>query len=204
MDKIIRNLYEKNFCNLYGKGCRKKGWIKYPDEVIIIKYNYIIRGLRNYYSPADNLGTSMNRLQYILKYSCAHTLASKHRTRISTQQKRLKSLGLDIKYSKLNPWNFKGTSLTPNKLLYSYVNRTKILTATNCIICESQDNLEVHHLKALRKDGVNLQDKYFRAVMQRMNRKQIAVCRKCHQDIHNGVYNGVSLKILERKQQSNS
>jgi hypothetical protein len=60
----------------------------------------------------------------------------------------------------------------------------------------------MHHLKALRKDEVDLQDKYFRAVMQRMNRKQIAVCHKCHRDIHNGVYDGVSLRVLERDQTS--
>lgn len=159
MDKIVQNLKNKNFCNSSGVGCRKKGWLNYPDKIIIIKYNYVIRGLRNYYSPADNLGTSMNRIQYILKYSCAHTLASKHRTRISSQIKRLKSLGLDIKYSKVNPWDFKITCVTPNKLFDSYVNRTNILLATHCQICEEQHNLEVHHLKALRKDGADLQDK---------------------------------------------
>jgi hypothetical protein len=88
MDKIIKRLSDKNFCTSEGIGLKKKGWIVYDDDVIITRYNSMLRGLRNYYAPADNLGTSMNRINYILKYSCAHTLAAKHRTRISTQLRR--------------------------------------------------------------------------------------------------------------------
>jgi hypothetical protein len=63
-------------------------------------------------------------------------------------------------------------------------------------VCGNISALEMHHLKALRKDGVNLEDKYMRGMMQRMNRKQICVCRSCHLDIHYGRYNGTSLKLL--------
>lgn len=96
MEKIIQKLAESNFCTKLGVGKKKKGWIHYPENVIVQKYNYIIRGYRNYYAPADNFGTSMNRIEYILKYSCAHTIAAKRRTRISSQLKRIKELGLNI------------------------------------------------------------------------------------------------------------
>lgn len=198
MESIIKKLAAKNFCSLEGLAVRKKGWIHYPDEIIIRKYNYVIRGLRNYYSPADNLGTSMNRIIYILKYSCAHTLASKHRTRISIQINRMKELGLDISHSKVNPLDFKinyaGSADSPFK---SYVERTQILSSTHCLICNATYQLEMHHVKTLRKDGVCLTDRYMIAVMQRMNRKQITVCKKCHVDIHNGKYDGISLSLLE-------
>jgi len=88
MDKIIKRFSEKNFCTSNGFPTKKKGWIMYDDDVIIARYNSVLRGIRNYYAPADNLGTSMNRINFIVKYSCAHTLAAKHRSRISKQLRR--------------------------------------------------------------------------------------------------------------------
>jgi group II intron reverse transcriptase/maturase len=97
MDSIMQRLSDQNFCTKLGRAQRKKEWTLYPDNIIVGKYNHILRGIRNYYAPADNFATSMNRIQFIIKYSCAHTLANKHRTRISKQLPRLSELGLDIK-----------------------------------------------------------------------------------------------------------
>ena len=198
MNKIIRKLSDKNFCTKDGIGIKKKGWILYPDQIIVQRYNYLIRGLRNYYSPADNFGTSMSRIEYILKFSCAHTLAAKHRTRISKQLDRVEKLGLDVKKShKNNIWDFKTKPFNYDSLFKSYTRRTKLLSSSKCQICQSPENLEMHHVRALRKDGILLSDKYLIGLMQRMNRKQICVCRNCHMDIHNGKYDGNSLSLLE-------
>jgi group II intron reverse transcriptase/maturase len=108
MDSIIQRLADQNFCTKLGRAQRKKEWTLYPDNIIIEKYNYILRGIRHYYAPADNFATSMNRIQFIIKYSCAHTLANKHRTRISKQLSILPQLGLDIKKGTKNDvWDFK-------------------------------------------------------------------------------------------------
>ena len=203
MDKIIKRLSEKNFCTSKGVGIKKKGWIVYDDDVIISRYNSVLRGIRNYYAPADNLGSSMNRINFILKYSCAHTLAAKHRTRISKQLKRrdkdsIKVL-LDVVPGKVNPWDFRGMKVNEISLAHSFTSfaaRTRVLSSSKCVICESKDRLQMHHVKALRKGGVNLKDKYMLAMMQRLNRKQICVCHDCHTKIHAGKYDGVSLKLL--------
>jgi group II intron reverse transcriptase/maturase len=200
MDKVVRKLSDLNFCTYDGRGIKKKGWIVYPDDIIVAKYNYIIRGLRNYYAPADNFGTSMNRIEYILKYSCAHTLAAKHRTRISKQLRRFKEgkLPLDVRKSHTNKlWDFKQNPFEYDQIFRSYAKRTKFLNASQCKICQSTEQLEMHHVKALKKDGVLLADKYLVAMMQRMNRKQICVCRSCHMSIHNGKYDGNSLSLLD-------
>lgn len=204
MDNIVKRLAEKNFCTKKGFPLKKKGWIVYDDDVIIARYNSVIRGLRNYYAPANNLGTSMNRINYILKYSCAHTLAAKHRTRISKQLRRkdsnsIKKL-LDDSPAKLNPWDFRGTKANEIALEHAFTSfaaRTKVLSSDKCVICGSKIDLEMHHVKALRKGGVNLKDNYMLAMMQRINRKQICVCRKCHNKIHAGKYDGISLKFLD-------
>jgi hypothetical protein len=203
MDNVIKRLSEKNFCTSIGFPLKKKGWIVYDDQTIISRYNSVIRGFHNYYAPADNLGTSMNRINYIMKYSCAHTLAAKHRTRISTQLRRrdVKSIKvlLDDPPVKVNPWDFrvdKVNEIDLEKAFTSFASRTQILSSDLCVICDSKSRLEMHNVKALRKGGVNLKDNYMLAMMQRINRKQICVCQKCHMKIHAGKYDGMSLKFL--------
>ena len=203
MDKIVKRLSNQNFCTSNGFPLKKKGWIFYEDDVIIARYNSILLGLRNYYAPADNIGTSMNRINYIVKYSCAHTLAAKHRTRISKQLRRrdpksIKVL-LDEVPGRLNPWDFRGTKVNEVSLAQAFTSfaaRTRILSSDKCAACGSKSKLEMHHVKTLRKGGVDLKDNYMLAMMQRINRKQICVCRKCQIKIHTGKYDGISLKFL--------
>lgn len=96
MDLVIKRLSEKNFCTKLGFPLKKKGWIVYDDKVIIYRYNSLLHKLHDYYAPADNLRTSLNRINFILKYSCAHTLAAKHRTRISKQFSRKDSNSIKV------------------------------------------------------------------------------------------------------------
>jgi group II intron reverse transcriptase/maturase len=195
---IVSKMADNNFCTKIGIGTRKKGWIHYPDNIIVQKFNYILRGYRNYYAPSDNFGAGMNRLEYILKFSCAHTLASKRRTRVSIQIKRLIGLGLDIKKEHVNnKWDFKINPFDYNAVFTTYAKRTNLLTSSKCLVCGSTEHLEMHHVKALRKNGVDHLDKHMIGIMQRMQRKQICVCRVCHMDIHNGRYDGRSLSFLE-------
>lgn len=196
VDDLINKLSEKNFCK-NGKGIKKKGWILYPDEIITKRYNSILLGLKNYYSPADNYRTSINRIQYILKFSWAHTLATKHRTRISKQLVRSKELGLKIESNITNNiWDFKINMKDPYIGFKVSPLRTKLLSSDHCKICGSKDNLEMHHIKALKKDGVLIEDRYMAALMQRMNRKQLCVCTSCHNNIHKGEYDWISLKFI--------
>lgn len=194
-ENIIKKLKEKNFCK-NGKGIRKKGWILYPDDIITKRYNAILLGIRNYYSPADNYNKGLARIQYILKYSWAHTLASKHRTKISKQLSRTNKLNLNIEKKLTNNiWDFKTKITDPYIGLKVSPLRSKLLSSDQCKICGTKEDLEMHHLKALKKDGVLLEDRYMAALMQRMNRKQICVCRNCHINIHKGTYDGQSLKF---------
>jgi len=154
MDKLVRHLSDKNFCTSTGFPLKKKGWIVYDDDVIISRYNSILRGLRNYYAPADNLGTSMNRINYILKYSCAHTLAAKHRTRITTQLRRNDSKSIKVLLNdvpgRVNPWDFrgeKGNEISLEKAFTSFASRTRLLSSDKCVICGIKSGLEMHHVK---------------------------------------------------------
>jgi len=54
----------------------------------------------------------------------------------------------------------------------------------SCILCGSQEKVEVHHVRKLRK-GPKRKD-YLSTIMAIMNRKQIPICQKCHIKIHKG------------------
>ena len=166
IDKIVSKLSDKNFCTKLGHAVRKRGWINYPDNIIIGKYNFILKGLRDYYAPASNYSSSINRIQYILKYSCAHTLANKHRSRITLQMSRLTKLGLDIQENPTNNiWDFETKVSSWKGIVIGYGNKTDTLSNDKCRICSNKNQLEMHHVKALRKDGVPLEDKYMSALM---------------------------------------
>lgn len=79
IDLIIERLYQKGFCNKKGFPQPKKIWIPQEDNQIIQHYNSIIRGIFNYYLGA-NKRSRLGRIWYILKFSCAFTLAARHRT----------------------------------------------------------------------------------------------------------------------------
>jgi len=72
--------------------------------------------------------------------------------------------------------------------------RLKSLLHKECIICSSTTKVEMHHVKSLRG-----KPKGFTATMKVMNRKQIPVCRVCHDKIHNGLYDGLKLNDLFEK-----
>ena len=65
------------------------------------------------------------------------------------------------------------------------------LQADRCEICESRDEVQVHHIRKLadlQKKGRTL-DLYER-VMAGRRRKTLVLCRKCHADVHAGRMDG--------------
>jgi hypothetical protein len=73
-DRILNILKLDQFCNGNYEPRAKPGWLIYDDYDIVEKYEQIFRGLYNYYLPCERL-TRLNRISYILQYSCARTLA---------------------------------------------------------------------------------------------------------------------------------
>jgi hypothetical protein len=76
-------------------GCRKTEWTVLKANEIIERYNWVIRGIVNYYGPMTTYATDIFQIYYLLKYSCYHTLANKFNCRIS---QIIKKYGKDIVY----------------------------------------------------------------------------------------------------------
>ena len=72
--------------------------------------------------------------------------------------------------------------------------------ASACELCGSQENIEVHHVRALkdlRRKG-RVARPYWVGIMAARQRKMLVTCRSCHADIHAGrVVRRVNAEIAE-------
>jgi hypothetical protein len=183
-----------------------------PIDHIIYHYNGVIRGWYNYYQLAENV-SSLHYARYILQYSLAKTLAAKERSSVG---KIFRKYGKDLTYEKPNGRKVhffnqpmkqvkkaKRSAADIDALPTWWPRKTQSRLLDNCAICGSQEKVEMHHVRHIRKRGKKVQG--FTLYMAAINRKQVPVCQECHREIHNGKYDGPSLPIvLGRLQARNS
>jgi Type II intron maturase len=208
---LIKKLQVKGFCTTEGQPTTKLGWIHLDADQIVLLYSGINRGIQNYYRFADNFG-HLAHIQYILKFSLAKTLAAKYKRSVSQIFKRFgKALTITVKakdgrrdrhiafYSN-SDWKkqrngFQIGQATVDHLQWSVTMRTRSKLGMPCCICKSAQQVEMHHVRHIRKTGAK-KPVGINAILQLMNRKQISVCTTCHQKIHRGEYDGMRLSDL--------
>nr|ACJ64931.1 maturase K [Euclea crispa] len=83
---LIGSLSKAKFCN----GHISKPWSDLSDSDIIDRFGRIYRNLSHYYSGSSKK-MSLYRIKYILRLSCARTLARKHKSTVRAFLKRLGS-----------------------------------------------------------------------------------------------------------------
>ena len=218
--EILEKLEMKGFIKRNDRGemipSAMNKWINLEHRDILIRYNWVIRGYMNYYSFVDNysrLGGSV--VNFMLVHSCAKTLALKYKLRSRKEvfkkfgkyltpadeltQVSAKKMPLRIEYQdslaitrkfKINRVN------DPMEVLNWGLRTSKGFLESPCWICGAEDNIQMHHLKHIRKMNETLAG--FSKIMAQINRKQIPVCIKCHQKIHVGKYDGLALKDLKK------
>ncbi len=218
IDKIQKSLKNSGFITTLGKGYRptsKKSITTLEDHVIVSYFRSVWLGLYNYYSGSTNR-TLLLYIQFLLIRSCAMTLGHKHRKSSKymfdkygknlnfniSEKKTLdtKLLGsvsfpiLNIGKLSTRKWNINENFKDPFSQKINKISRSNLLK--NCLLCKSKIDIEMHHVKHIRKRG----KKYigFHEQMSLINRKQIPVCRECHNMIHTGQYDGISLKEKHR------
>nr|YP_010943345.1 maturase K [Pteroxygonum giraldii]WLS54747.1 maturase K [Pteroxygonum giraldii] len=87
---LIGSLVKAKFCNVFGHPISKPVWADLSDSDIIRRFGRICRNLSHYYSGSSKRG-SLYRIKYILRLSCARTLARKHKSTVRAFLKRLGS-----------------------------------------------------------------------------------------------------------------
>jgi len=185
--EIMKYLANRNFCTKLGKGVGKTEWLLYPEKVILQNYNTILKQLANNYFVGDNFIASMRRLEYILRFSCAHTFAKKYRSSVSKQMKRLK----DLKFYDCKNFgttkdliNFKTKAKFVKPTVQSLSTDVTFPKENICISCTTYKNLERHSIKNLIKKSEFLKITPKDMLLQQLHRKQTCVCKKCQLEIH--------------------
>lgn len=87
---LIRSLSKAKFCNPLGHPVSKAIWTDLSDYDMIDRFGYICRNLFHYYSGSSKK-KSLYQIKYILRLSCAKTLARKHKSTVHIFLKRLGS-----------------------------------------------------------------------------------------------------------------
>lgn len=87
---LVGSLAKAKFCNVLGHPISKSVWTDLSDSDIIDRFGRICTNLSHYYSGSSRK-KSLYRLKYILRLSCARTLARKHKSTVRAFLKRLGS-----------------------------------------------------------------------------------------------------------------
>jgi group II intron reverse transcriptase/maturase len=208
MEKLIQRLCQKGFCDKKGRPLHKAAWIEQDEDQIISQYSAVNRGLQQYYRPTDNWA-EMTRVQYILKFSLAKTLAAKRQRPItqvirgkdiSIKVQRAKGREATITFYRNTDWSVRRGAFTDSPevdiVRMNVRLRTRSKLGWPCVICGETQGIAMHHVRYIRQGFTSQYTKGFTKVLAALNRKQIPVCMSCHNKIHNGEYDGLSPKDL--------
>nr|AAM19366.1 maturase K [Pennellianthus frutescens] len=87
---LIASLANTQFCNVLGHPISKPARAELSDSNIIDRFGHICRNLSHYHSGSSKKN-SFYRIKYILRLSCARTLARKHKSTVRAFLKKLSS-----------------------------------------------------------------------------------------------------------------
>lgn len=204
IQRVIKRLASKGFCDSRGEPTAKKGWTFLDEDQIINQFSSVNRGIQQYYRPADNWA-EIGRIQYILKFSLAKTLALKRKTsKAKVFKSGLKTI-IHTKDGEKVISFYENSDWKVNRDAFSKSNevdlvrlgirlRTRSKLGRACCICGEENGVEMHHVRHIRK--MDSKAEGFTRLMNILNRKQVPVCKQCHMDIHSGKYDGLKLEDL--------
>lgn len=87
---LIQLLAKEKFCDMLGHPISKLTWTTLTDDEIFNRFNQIWKNFYYYYSGCKNK-KNLYQVQYILRFSCAKTLACKHKSTIRYVWKKYSS-----------------------------------------------------------------------------------------------------------------
>ncbi|MGH8602152.1 MAG: reverse transcriptase domain-containing protein [Gammaproteobacteria bacterium] len=186
----------------------------YDDAFSIVAgYQLEYQGIVEYYRLAYNLSTKLKKLKWVMETSLTKTLSSKFQisvskvydrygTTIQTDRGSYKVLQVVVdrgqdKKPLVAQWG--GVTLAWNReavlndqpIAAWNKTRTELLQrllADTCELCGSKENVEVHHVRALKdlqRRGRAEKPEWVKQMASRQ-RKTLIVCHRCHTDIHTG------------------
>lgn len=195
--------------DVYGKEvwrAKSRYFLKDNDDLEIIEqYNSEIRGIRNYYSIANN-SAILNSFGYIMCQSLFKTYATKYRCSMKQAMDKFRigsEFGIKYKtkdgkerirffyhegFARKKVDKTANIDIIPSTV--KYASKTSLidrLKANKCELCGKTDcEIEIHHVRKLK----DLKGKsYWEKFMIARKRKTLALCKECHEKLHRGKLN---------------
>jgi group II intron reverse transcriptase/maturase len=180
------------------------------DFTILSVYQSEFRGVVNYYRLAYNL-TNLNKWKGVMQQSLVKTLADKYQMSASQIYKKYHTTLLvdGISYKGFQvvreregkkplvatwggvslKWNIQATLYDQHYHIWN--TRSELeqrLLAQHCEYCGSTEQVQVHHIRALKdlKKYDGREKPTWVKIMAARRRKTLVLCRECHQNVHSG------------------
>ena len=202
-------------CRTYmkgGKPASRNVLIHDDDYSIVSRYQAEFRGVVQYYLLASNV-SHFGRLQWVMNKSLAKTLANKHKTTARKVFRRYKGVAqtehgkracirvevqrgdgkrpLVAQFGGIPLKRQRQAVLVDRRPRPYRSERNELLQrllAEECELCGATEDIQVHHVRALRDlnvKGQRAKSQWIQTMAAR-RRKTLVVCRPCHTDIHAG------------------
>jgi group II intron reverse transcriptase/maturase len=204
----------KEKCAAYmqqGKPIQRAELLANEPYSTVVQYQAEFRGISEYYAYAHNRASRLSRLMWIMQESLVKTLANKFKVRQPAIYKRyhrtiITSDGprsvLEVRVQRegkpdlVAQWGGLSTKRrdfgelddNPKRVWSDRSELVQRLLANACELCDSQDNVEVHHIRALkdlRQKGRTELPTWVQRMIAR-KRKTLVLCRTCHMDVQHG------------------
>lgn len=140
--------------------------------------------------------TSMSDFRIVSSYTLQDG-TQKHQVLLNYNEFMMKMKKLREQFRDSDPTKSFNSPTIDFLILHKNNWRTKFMLNSMCGVCASTEKLEMHHINALR-NRTNKEKKYsgFDQLVAALGRKQICLCQLCHNKVHRGEYDGLSLKDL--------
>jgi hypothetical protein len=190
-----------------GKPAHRRERAHEEAYTIVRQYEAEYRGLVEYYRPAVNLHR-LSSLKWVMETSLVRTLANKFRLNVGQVYRRYRATYngrrvLQVRVDRVAKpplyatWSKTDLVRRVDAVLHDspaplYVNgRTELvkrLLADTCELCGSQDDIEVHHVRALRdlKQPGRPEQPRWMQIMSAHQRKTLVLCHTCHTQVGHG------------------
>ncbi len=190
-------------------------WRNNSDYDIVMAYEAQVQGLINYYKMAHDVVERMTHVRYIYRRSLGKTLANKHQcptTKIYRKYGKRADDGrwvIEVVVSRKGKKPLVATygkkPITQDRnveirdeIISMYTGRNELVSRllnNVCEICGSSDNIQGHHIRQLsdlkKYEGKECPDWVKKMIA--MRRKTLFVCKKHHDAIHQGTYDGARI-----------
>jgi hypothetical protein len=209
VELLLIRLAEKGYATRRKNGTFRATSVRklssFEDKLIVNLFSSVIRGIINYYKPANKF-SDLWPVVAMLRKSCALTLADKHKLKTASQAYKKFGPNLKIKNSAnpkdtvtlfypdslttsnnfaLGKANVNTSLLERDRIEGSY--KTNPKTSSSCQFpgCSETNNLEEHHineLRSLKKKGLH---PYLISLIGK-KRKTVTLCQEHHNQLHSG------------------